>query len=326
MGLSYPLWFGLDLTATDGIDPTLGESDLPPPPPGNAFDARFWLPPFAGALSSWRDYRAPGNPPAFPFTGQIHHVIKFQSTDFPITISWNLPSTIASTSIIKDPFNLQQKSFSGADSIIITLSAIPYVETFVDYVDIVPVELTSFTANVIADGILLEWVTATELNNSGFEVERKLNTWEKIGFVPGFGTTTEPKTYSFMDENVTTGTYTYRLKQIDFDGTSAYSDEVVVEVDFTPNSFALLQNYPNPFNPNTTIQFQVPKSSDVDIKIYDMLGQQIKSLFTGQVEAGNYSVNWDGTNDSGIKMSSGSYIYRMTAGDFVDTKEMIFLK
>ena len=98
-GASYPLWFGLDLTATDGIDPALGESDLPPPPPANAFDARFWLPPFSGALSSWRDYRYPdGNPPGFPFTGNKQHVIKFQSTDFPITIIWDLPSTIANTS------------------------------------------------------------------------------------------------------------------------------------------------------------------------------------------------------------------------------------
>jgi len=104
LGASTTLWFGLDLTATNGIDPSLGESDLPPPPPGNAFDARWWIPPFLGALSSFRDYRAPGNPPSFPFTGEIQYSTKFQTTDYPVTISWNLPPTIASTSVIQDLF------------------------------------------------------------------------------------------------------------------------------------------------------------------------------------------------------------------------------
>lgn len=325
---NYPLWFGLDLTATDGIDFLLGESDLPPPPPGNAFDARWWLPPFLGALSSWRDYRAPGNPPAFPFTGQKEHNIKFQSTDYPITVRWNLPSTIASTSVIRDMFGgvLINKSFSGNDSLVVTIQAIGQLQVLIDYVDVVPVELTSFTAQVSENGVLLSWTTATELNNQGFNVERKTISWETIGYVPGYGTTTEPKSYSFLDDEVTTGTYTYRLKQIDFDGTISYSKEIEVVVNFTPSNFELFQNYPNPFNPTTTIQFQVPQTSDVSIKIFDMLGQEVRSLFSEQVQPGKYSVTWDGMNNSGAKMSSGSYVYRMTAGNFVQSKEMILLK
>jgi hypothetical protein len=197
-----------------------------------------------------------------------------------------------------------------------------------DYLNITPVELTSFTGIVSQDGVLLNWTTATELNNQGFDIERStsVQSWEKIGYVPGFGTTTESKSYSFFDQDVTTGTYTYRLKQIDFDGTVNYSDAIEVIVDFTPDNFELSQNYPNPFNPSTTIEFQVPQASDVTIIIYDMLGQEVKSLFAGQIQAGNYSVEWDGLNNSGSKMSSGSYIYRMTAGEFIDTKEMILLK
>jgi len=197
----------------------------------------------------------------------------------------------------------------------------------ISYVNI-PVEFTSFTGSVMQDGVLLKWTTATELNNQGFEIERatSVQSWQKIGYVPGFGTTTEPKAYSFLDGNVTSETYTYRLKQIDFDGTAAYSDEIEVVVDLTPDNFELSQNYPNPFNPSTTIQFQVPKASDVNVIVYDMLGQAVKSLFDGQVQAGKYTVEWDGTNNAGSKMSSGSYIYRMTAGEFVEAKEMILLK
>jgi len=192
----------------------------------------------------------------------------------------------------------------------------------------VPVELTSFTGSVQDNGVLLNWTTATELNNQGFEIERSSSNqeWTKIGYVPGFGTTTEPRSYSYVDNNVSAGSYYYRLKQIDFNGAFEYSKEIEVLVDFTPQSFELFQNYPNPFNPTTTIKFQVPEASDVSIVIYDMLGQEVKSLFAGSVQAGNFSVEWNGTNNQGQKMSSGSYIYRMEAGEFVNTKEMILLK
>jgi hypothetical protein len=325
------MWFGLDLTATDGIDPALGESDLPPPPPGNAFDTRWWIPPFLGALSSMKDYRAPGNPPAFPFSGEIQHSIKFQTTDYPVTVVWSLPPQIQSTSVIQDVFGgvLVNKAFFGNDSVVVTNPGIAQLHVFVDYLDIVPVELTSFTAVLVNEEVQLNWTTATEINNQGFDIERRFqqnNHWEKIGFVPGFGTTTEPRTYSFSDENIITGKYSYRLKQIDYDGTFEYSDELAVEVDFTPSDFNLSHNYPNPFNPTTTIQFQVPRMSNVSIKIYDMLGSEVRTLITGQVAPGKYSVEWNGLNDDGVAMSSGNYIYRLVTEGFVDSKQMILLK
>ena len=322
---------GLDGTATNCIDPSLGESDLPPFPPSGVYDIRFDLAPYGcPTLSTFFDYRNA----VFPFTGQIQHTLWWQvsTPGFSIMLTYNLPTGASMT--ITDQIGgsfLNIGPFTGSGTATIPGS---YTNIFskawlvMDYLNITPVELTSFTGTVSQDGVLLNWTTATELNNQGFDIERStsVQTWEKIGYVPGFGTTTESKSYSFLDQNVTTGTYSYRLRQIDFDGTVNYSDEIEVVADFTPSNFELSQNYPNPFNPSTTIEFQVPQASDVNIIIYDMLGQEVKSLFAGQIQAGNYSVEWDGLNNSGSKMSSGSYIYRMTAGEFIDTKEMILLK
>jgi hypothetical protein len=322
---------GLDETATNCIDPSLGESDLPPFPPQGVFDIRFDLGPYGCPnLSTWLDFR----PATFPFTGQIEHTLWWQvsATGLPISIVYNLPTGDTLTlNGLAPGFGLPIGPFTGSGTAIIpgTYTAIfPKCFLVMSYLNAVPVELTSFTGSVMQDGVLLNWTTATELNNQGFEIERAtgVQSWQKIGYVPGFGTTTEPKTYSYLDGDVTTGTYNYRLKQIDFDGTTAYSDEIEVVVDFTPSNFELSQNYPNPFNPSTTIQFQVPQASDVTVIVYDMLGQAVKSLFAGQVQAGKYTIEWDGTNNAGSKLSSGSYIYRMTAGEFVESKEMILLK
>ncbi len=159
------------------------------------------------------------------------------------------------------------------------------------------------------------------------------NEWEEIGFVPGFGTTTEPKSYSFIDENVTTGTYKYRLKQIDFDGTFTYSNEIEVAVDFTPKEFVLYQNYPNPFNPTTTIKFEIPLSPPllqgeseaiafVTLKVYDILGNEVATLVNEEKQPGVYEVEFDAF----ICFASGMYFYKLQAGTFVQTKKMILAK
>jgi hypothetical protein len=191
----------------------------------------------------------------------------------------------------------------------------------------IPVELTSFVASVDGNSVTLDWETATEVNNSGFAIERKSATsdFTQIGFVAGFGTTTEPQAYSFTDNSLATGVYSYRLKQIDFDGTFEYSD--VVEVDIlAPDVYTLAQNYPNPFNPSTSITFSLATDSKVSLRIFDVLGQEVSTLVNQELTAGvhNYEFNATGIN-------SGVYLYRIEAtgingNEFVDVKKMMLLK
>ena len=192
--------------------------------------------------------------------------------------------------------------------------------------DIVPVELTFFNAIVIENNIELKWHTATELNNSGFDIERKFSNgeWEKIGFVKGNGTTTEPVDYSFTDKKITVGKSIYRLKQIDFDGSFEYSKEEEVNfVDVT--KFSLEQNYPNPFNPSTSIRYKVSGISQVTLKVFDVLGNEIATLVDEEKEPGNYEVDFQ----PGVRsrqLASGIYYYQLKSGEYLQTKKMIYLK
>ena len=184
-----------------------------------------------------------------------------------------------------------------------------------------PVELSYFNANISGSVVNLNWRTETEVNNYGFDIERKANKdWEKIGFVQGNGNSNAPKEYSFEDDELYGGSeFQYRLKQIDTDGQFEYSD--IVEVEITPDKFTLFQNYPNPFNPITTIRYQLPTQSKVVITVYDFLGAEVMSLVNEIKEAGFYE---EGINAVGL--ASGAYIYRIVAGDFVATKKMILIK
>jgi len=188
--------------------------------------------------------------------------------------------------------------------------------------DVVPVELTSFNALIKNNGVSLNWITATELNNSGFEVERKSgNTnWSKLAFIDGHGTTTSPNKYSYFDGNLLSGKYSYRLKQIDFDGSYVYSKVVETNIDL-PSKFELAQNYPNPFNPNTVIAYSLPKAGHVTLKVYNALGQEVSTLVNGMVEAGNHNIKF---NASGF--SSGIYYYRLEADGLIAMKKMMLLK
>jgi hypothetical protein len=187
---------------------------------------------------------------------------------------------------------------------------------------IIPVELTAFNASVDKNEVVLDWTTATELNNLGFEIQRKSveGEFETIGFVNGKGTTTEVNNYSFTDSKVDAGNYSYRLMQKDFDGTFAYSQEVEVEVSL-PLEYSLEQNYPNPFNPSTMIRFNLPLSGNVLLKVYDILGNEVATLINEHKEPGNYSIEF---NASGL--SSGIYFYQLVADNFISTKKMILLQ
>jgi hypothetical protein len=191
---------------------------------------------------------------------------------------------------------------------------------------IIPVELTSFAANVNENNVTLNWTTATELNNQGFDVERNSgNGFEKIGFVAGFGTSSEIHTYSYVDGSLQQGSYTYRLKQVDFDGTFEYSDVVEVDV-IAPDVFTLEQNYPNPFNPSTTINFSLAADSKVSLTVFDILGQEVANLINGNVAAGSHEINFNASN-----VNSGVYFYRIDATavdgtNFTSVKKMILTK
>jgi Secretion system C-terminal sorting domain len=188
----------------------------------------------------------------------------------------------------------------------------------------VPVELTSFTAQASAEGVLLKWTTASELNNHGFEVERSLDGtgFFTVAFIQGAGTTTEGKEYSYTDNVEYKGgeIFYYRLKQVDLDGRIEYTDIIEVEFDI-PKDFVLHQNYPNPFNPSTTIKYAVPKTSLVSLKIYDLTGQEVAVLVNEVKEAGTHELNFDASN-----LASGVYFYIMIAGDFSSVKKMNLLK
>ena len=179
-------------------------------------------------------------------------------------------------------------------------------------------------------GVKLNWKTETEISNYGFKVQRTLfkvqsQDWETLGFVEGHGISNSPKVYSFIDGNILAGKYSYRLKQIDIDGSFTYSDEI--EVDITPLSFSIEQNYPNPFNPATTIKYSLPEQSKVVLKIYNTLGERVGTLTDEIKEAGIYIVAWDGS-----QISSGVYFYSIESKNEntglvnFEVKKMLLLK
>jgi len=186
---------------------------------------------------------------------------------------------------------------------------------------IVPVELSSFAVASDKNTAILTWLTSTETNNRGFEVQKQIETgFHTIGFVEGNGTTTEQKSYFFRDENLLAGTYSYRLKQVDYDGSFSYSDEVETVIE-QPSVFYLGQNYPNPFNPFTNIKYSIPADGNVTLKVYDVLGNEVGTLVDEFKQAGTFDVTFNGSN-----LSSGVYYYRLTAGENMSTKKLMLTK
>lgn len=188
-----------------------------------------------------------------------------------------------------------------------------------------PVELSSFTSIIHNRDVNLNWTTATESNNARFEIERAVNSnWQKIGEVAGSGTTTTPNNYSYLDRGLISGTYNYRLKQIDINGNFEYfnlSGEVIIGA---PDKFELNQNYPNPFNPTTRIDYSIPSNGNVSLSIFDATGKEVSRLVNGNQTAGYYSVDFNASN-----LASGIYYYRIeVTGNtkFAETKKMLLLK
>jgi len=185
----------------------------------------------------------------------------------------------------------------------------------------IPVELSSLKATVSESDIELSWITATETNNSGFEIQRnKDGDFKTIDFVNGKGTTTETNAYAYIDKSLSVGRFVYRLKQIDFDGSFSYSQTIEVEI-VAPNAFGLEQNYPNPFNPSTTIMFSIPIETEVRLNVYNTLGQEVAEILNGRLKEGYHEMDFDAGT-----LTSGIYFYRLEADKFVDVKKMIIIK
>ncbi len=198
-----------------------------------------------------------------------------------------------------------------------------------------PVELTNFTSKVISGKVNLFWQTANEINNYGFEIQRSIvgnkqsaenrevnpDSWIKIGFVKGAGNSNSSKNYSFIDDQLShTGIFYYRLKQIDNDGEYKYSKVISVNNNLSLD-YNLEQNYPNPFNPNTSIKFSLPESGFVSIKLYNLLGREVRTIINEYKAAGSYLINF-----SAGGLCSGVYYYKISTGSYSSVKKMIFLK
>lgn len=187
-----------------------------------------------------------------------------------------------------------------------------------------PVELSSFTSVINSRNVTLNWSTSSEINNSGFDIERKVSTnetWSKVGNVTGNGTTNETRSYSFTDKDLSAGQYSYRLKQVDFNGNFEYfnlSNEVVIAA---PDEYSLNQNYPNPFNPSTKISFQIPVDGAVSLKIFDISGKEVLELVNGNLNAGFHTINFNATG-----LTSGVYFYKLSAGNFTKVMKMSLIK
>jgi hypothetical protein len=249
-----------------------------------------------------------------PISGRLYNgnsvdiELTFRTEDFPLG-DYSMDMKVSSN----DPVN-------PTITVPVTLQIVP-----------IPVELSSFSAEARNNNVVLNWTTASEINNSGFAVERKYGKWkmengkwESVGFVEGKGSTTEVQSYSYSDGELNVGKYIYRLKQIDYDGSYEYSPEVEIEV-LPPQEYSLKQNYPNPFNPATTIEYTLPENAEVRIEIYNALGELVRTLINGIVEAGYQKLSFDASS-----LPSGTYIYRMSAKgqsrNYVESKKMMLVK
>jgi len=346
IGDTINLIAGMHPTATSGLDTLLGEESIQFPPFGN-FAAGMVI---NSNLLSIKNYL----PGYSIYIGNKIYYFKVQpNIDSLVTFSMNVPDGVIPTlSIIRKvpngigfidttflsneiSYQFPPRTFYGG------YSNWPGIRLKLNFDGTIPVELMNYTIRVLNHDVQLNWTTATEINNKGFEILRSTqndNDWVKIGFVNGHGTTTEPQFYSFADESLQPGKYQYRLKQIDFDGNFEYSKIVEVTIE-APTEFSLSQNYPNPFNPTTKIKYTIPtphvssplvkgrtKEGFVTLKIYDVLGNEVATLVNEEKPAGEYEVEFTVGQDSSPDVSSGIYFYQLTAGDFVQTKKMVLMK
>lgn len=250
----------------------------------------------------------------------------------PQSVQWGVDNDVSKVKLIVNGlsggsgYTIQVKNMKSINNVSMN-------DTTVNLNNVLPVELVSFTAVAKNSFVELQWKTATEINNYGFEVERAIMkdelgrmNWSNVGFIEGAGTTNSQKDYLFIDRNVSSGKYVYRLKQIDRDGSFEYSPEVEATVMF-PQQFSVKQNYPNPFNPSTTIEYQISSEYSVQLQVVDVLGREVSTLVNERQSAGTYRVNVDAS-----LLSSGIYFYHFFAVSphntsvLSDVKKMILMR
>jgi hypothetical protein len=203
-----------------------------------------------------------------------------------------------------------------------------------------PVELSSFTAKASEGQVTLKWITQSEIENAGFIVERsqvekgpyaELSSFKNNPGLQGRGNSVIAKEYCFIDNDVESGiSYYYKLADVDMNGVKKYHGPISITTKISPKEFKLYQNYPNPFNPTTIIEFNLPKTSQVTLKIFNILGEEVATLVSARLAAGNHSYEWSRPSE----MASGVYLYRLEAGDpsqgigqgFVETKKMVLMQ
>ena len=284
--------------------------------------------------------------------GQTRNKIAALDITTGLATTWNPNASGVVNTISLDFTN--GRIYAGGDFTTVMNSSYSYLAGLTNPDDPLPVELTSFTANILSNGIELKWQTATEVNNYGFEIERrpipspsqkegdnnsprklsggKEGDFAKVGFVNGSGNSSSPKQYSFIDNPRLTGVYNYRLKQIDNNGEFKYSSIVEISAGSIPTRFELAQNYPNPFNPATTISYSIPTNSFVTLKVFNILGQEVALLVNETLTAGKYTATFNAGN-----IASGVYLYHIEAtpmrdgataltGSFHTVKKMLLIR
>lgn len=315
------LWAGTTITAVSGATQTGFRTKVPFTETEKRMNVRVWSP-HAGIQVRLKveDYSATTISCETEATVTIANQWQTLVFDFANHVSGTAPLNLANN------YNKASLFFNFGVTGATAGERIYYFDDVKFGMAVIPVELTSFTASVSENIVTLNWATATETNNKGFEVERSSDngSFEAIAFVNGNGTTTETRSYSYSDV-ISNGSYTYRLKQIDFDGSFTYSQ--TLEANAAPSEFSLGQNYPNPFNPSTMISFSLPFESKVSMTIYNTLGEAVSELVNGTFSAGRNQVSFNAS-----LLTSGIYFYSITASavdgsqTFRSMKKMILTK
>jgi hypothetical protein len=336
----YTWYYNKAIFPPGGVIPTgpgnsfsLRDSDLPTSlvPPSTQIDtARGYLQTSANLPSSFINYHISS---IFPGTMMGRFRIRTTAQAFnpvPLNLQFKLgaaPNTFIAY-FLPYPDSVDTETFPPPQQFAVALrDTITNVYSVVDGEFALPVELASFVSGVNKNVVTLNWTTSSETNNQGFDIERKAagtEDWSKVGYLNGIGTTTEQRSYSFNDR-ADVGSYNYRLKQIDFNGSYNYhalTSEVVVGI---PTVYAISQNYPNPFNPTTKIDFELPYDGKVSIILYDISGREVAKLVNEVMTAGFHNTQFNGSN-----LASGMYFYRISAQggnqNFVNTKKMMLIK